>query len=430
MSLILVVIIFAFLILVIFISLRTNYKTLTLILIFSMYINLLKPIFESRWPPIFIDISIGVLLMKIMIFKKFAKEGSLIHFPVINMILIVFLIISFLQIFNPNVPSFLAGLYGFRKTCYQMLAFFLGVYYIKNYLEINQIMKYLLYFSIPVLIYGIKQFFWISSFDEKLLELNLADFDTHVFLGKIRAFSIFSGPFHFGMFSCIIFLMALYFYLNNKRLFYLILCLLSAVGVLASMTRINMIALAVSLLWFANLGKYALIRKSLIIFGIPFILLIIFTSIELFSPLNEAFASISKFYEDQRFLERFIGYRMNIQAIIEQPLLGYGMGSAADTMEEIYSFKVRFVSHNIVLKILTETGIMGLLFFLIFFVMWFKKVFVLSLNKDKLLKNVAILITSMVIVLLINGITGSAIEAYPINMWIWFFMGAIVRCCK
>ncbi len=406
-----------------------DYKVLALILISATYINLVKPIFETRYAPLVVDSIVAFLIVRIIANKSTSRGNSITPSPGIEFSLLLFFVICLIQIFNPNVPALQAGLEGFRKTTYQMLAVFIGIYYVKNNLEIEKICKYICYASVPVLVYGIKQFFFFSSFDQKIVEANFAEFYTYSILGKTRAISIFSGPFHFGMFACITALIALYFYVKEKRLLYLALCIISVMGVFFSLTRTNIVALAVSglfFLWFVKPEK----RRDLMKVNIVFVLLLagfILISSQKFSVVTDVVKTFGHLREDQRFLNRFEGYREIQKAFVENPVIGYGMGSAGDTLGRLYDWKVHITSHNLPLKILMETGLIGLGVYIFFFLAWFKKAVDLFKGKSGHIKNLSVLITSIVLVVLVNGVVGSAVEAYPVNLYVWFFMGALVK---
>lgn len=410
-------------------SIRIDYRVLSLILILASYINLVKPIFGIRYAPILIDLVIALIFLRVFLNKTISGKNSSFLSPAIEISLLLFFLISLIQLFNPNIPTLQVGLEGFRKTTYQMMAVFLGIYCVKNSLEIERIGKYISYASVPILLYGIKQWFFFSPFDQRIIELNFAGRAVYYLGGSRRAISIFSGPFHFGMFSCIIALLSLYFYLKRKNFLYLVLFVISTAGVFFSMTRTSIVAFVISgffFLWFAKPEKRRLLKKTSVLFLLLLLILIMVSSQE-FLPLVNMLETLQSVSEDQRFLYRFIGYRNMSEAFIERPIMGYGMGSAGDTLGRFFEEKAHFTSHNLGFKILIETGLLGLAIYFFFFIAWFKKAFSLFKSKNTYVRNLSVLIISIVLVLLVNGIVGSAVEAYPMNLYIWFFMGALAK---
>ena len=396
----------------------------------ASYINILKPLTGIRWWPFIVDILLTLTILTYLFGTKIIIENKpLFSFLKIELVLFLFFFISLFQIFNNNVPTFFAGLEGFRKTTFQMLGFFLGIYFIYDYIQLEKILRCVYFLLIPVLLYGIKQFFYFSSFDYKILDMTLASYYTSHILGRVRASSIFPGPFHFGMFACLMCLLSLYFFLNKRKIIYLIIFYISVLGVFFSGTRVNIIALIIAtlfFLWLSKPEKQKISGKLLIILTVAlFVIIVILFN---FSYVGGIFSSILKMTDDARFLNRFDGYRRMLEAFVKNPIIGYGMGSAGDTLGNIYNWEFHVTSHNMFLKVLTETGLIGIIIYIGFFFMWFKRAFnLVKQDGNNYIKNFSVLVISIVIILLVNGLTGSAIEAYPINLYVWFFMGALIK---
>jgi len=399
------------------------------VLLLASYINILKPLTGIKIWPIIVDIFLFLMISTyLLVIKIILKNQSYYTFKKIEIIVFLFLIISLLQIFNINVPELRAGLEGFRKTAYQMLGVLLGIYFIYDEEQIEKIIKYTYLLLIPLLLYGIKQFFYFSSFDYKIIDLNLASQYTMNIFGRHRAISIFSGPFHFGMFSCLMSLMSLHFFLRKGKIIYLIFFYISIFGVFFSGTRVNAIALIITIIfyfWISKPRKQIITRKLLVILTIAFVTVIII--LFNFSFVVSIFNSILNVTDDTRFLNRFSGYKKIFEAFLKKPIIGYGMGSAGDTLERNYNWEFYVTSHNMFLKILIETGLFGIIIYIIFFFMWFKRAYNLLKYKNNWIRNFSALVVSIVVVLIINGLTSSAVEAYPINLYIWFFMGMLIK---
>jgi len=150
--------------------------------------------------------------------------------------------------------------------------------------------------------------------------------------------------------------------------------------------------------------KQIITRKFLVILTIAFVTVVII--LFNFSFVASIFNSILNVTDDTRFLNRFSGYKKILEAFLKKPII---------------------TSHNMFLKVLIETGLIGIIIYMIFFFMWFKRAFNLLKYKNNWVRNLSVLIISIVIVLLMNGLTSSAVEAYPINLYIWFFMGMLIK---
>lgn len=422
-------IIFALIIVFSMLMIRINHRVVTCILIMAVYINVLKPLTGSRYAPLLIDLLLMIIFFKIVM-TKLVKEKKLVFYSkTIEIAISVFFVISIIQIFNPNIPRLVIGIEGFRKTTYQMLAVFMGAYYIRDYKEARKMIKWLCIASIPVLLYGIKQYFFYSPFDYRIISLNNTSMGVFRIRGSLRSFSIFSGPFHFGMYACMTAVISLYFYFINRKFIYTIIFIMSIFGVFFSMTRVNLAALMASIVFFITLTepvKRKLFNKTKIVLVFSLLVVVVFSS-KYFTNTTRIFKTFKNIKNDRRFMARFASYRYMTKNFKKNPVIGYGMGSAGDTLGRKYRMRTHFTSHNMMFKILMETGIFGLILYLMFFLFWFYKAFCLAASKNLHIKNFAVLLMSLVIIILVNGLTGSTIEAYPINMYAWCFMGILIK---
>lgn len=390
-----------------------------IIFIAVMYINLIKIFTEFRYTPIIFDAAIFLFLSTILIYL-ITSHGR-IGYDIAELLVLLFLGTSVIQIFNPNVPSLIAGFEGFRKTSYHMLMILLGIYAVRSVADIDKILRALCWASVPVLLYGIKQHFFFSSFDERIITLNYAGTDTYHILGDMRAMSIFSGPFHFGMFSGVILMLSFFLFYQTNSKKYLILISLSVLSIFLSITRTNIIAALIALLFattfYANKKQFRLIF-TLLLFAIftGAILLMIF------SPL------FHKLEADQRLLARFTSWNISWRSFLQNPIIGYGMGSSGDTLLQLYNYKTHITAHNLFLKILHETGLIGLLVYFAIFVAYFKTAYqLLREPRFKRLRSYTVCLISVALILLVNAMFGSTVEAYPVNVYIWFFIGALFK---
>lgn len=407
-------------------------KILLILFSFILYSNLIKYLTGVRYSLLIVDFLILLIFVKV-VFQQCVLRQFPVFSPLVEFSLLAFLGVSILELFNPNVPSLLAGLEGLRKTSFYMIGFFIGLELIKEKLQLRKVIVVFTAISIPIIIYGIKQAFIMSAFDKRMAGLNWGEVWTYKIYGWNRPIGIFSGPFHYAMLCIIIILCCLYLFLETRKTRYIIFIPLPIVGTLLSMTRTNLVAMVGSLIFFFFL--YLIYSKGIRkrkIFAYSFLFLflaalIIWFAASRLQPLSTSIASLAHIKRDTRFLNRVKTWEEILKAIPRQPVVAYGMGSAGDTLEKIYNFPVHFTSHNLFLKIVIETGVVGLLFYCAFFVGWFALAYRCLQSRDARFKNLSIFIMSAVSVILINGLVGSAVEAFPINFIVWFFMGALVK---
>jgi O-antigen ligase len=283
--------------------------------------------------------------------------------------------------------------------------------------------------SIPVLLWAIRQFFIISPIDLAIIDSNTADLATWQIFGQYRAFGFFSGPFHMGLFAGFIFWIGIGFYAESRRKVWLVMALVSVIACLATLTRSSLMALLVSvpLVLIYMLKEYRFriiaITTALLVILLSSVLLIA-ANVEAVNSLVQSVSSLEKMADDSRFEGRFDGYREGLHAVFENPF-GVGMGSAADALG--YQFEgsghQHVTSHNILLRIALETGWIGLCLFLAILWQLARAVKRLKVRRDYWLAATA---GGWILILLITGVTGSSINAYPINLLFWLVGGGIV----
>jgi len=399
----------------------------------AMYINVIRLFVDSLYPLLFFD-----FLLCLAVFLSFlnhaarrrtaSAESPLVLSPPVILALL-FLVICVVQLWNPNVPDVQFALKGFRKTCLTIVGFFAAVWMFHGREELDKTWRIVGLAALPVCLYGIKQGLFLSAFDYRMLDTVAADVVTMKLARGYRAFSIFPGPFHLGMFSCIVALIALYLLKGRNRLFWGAVYLTAFLAMAFAQTRTNLLAFfAVSLLFLllttSHPGKW--IRNLLLLglLALPLVYAGYALRIERFERLV---VSLTRIGEDTRLLKRFDLYPHIIQAILEHPFRGYGMGSGGDTLEAEIGV-VHFTSHNLALKILLETGIAGTLVFFglvawcagPFAGLWKRR------RESPETYRLATLAVSILGVILVNGIVGSAIEAYPCNLLFWFALGSLL----
>jgi O-antigen ligase len=283
--------------------------------------------------------------------------------------------------------------------------------------------------SLPILVYAVRQFFVLSEVDYAIIESNTAAMNTWMLFGKVRAFGIFNGPFHLGLYSGIVFWIALGLYVETKRNFYIAVAAAAVLACLASLTRSSIIALSAS---FPIVLFYTFRRHWVRAIWITILAgLIAFVSIQVLRNkyeeldlLYETVLSFRRMAEDTRLVSRYEGYERSFAAVKSNPF-GLGMGSAADAMEYYFEphNKIHITSHNLFLRIVLETGWLGLLLFLAILGQMLACVRSLERSGDSV---AALMLLGPLAIVLITGISGSTIGAYPINLLFRSLCGLLV----
>ncbi len=412
------------------VKLNLNANTAFILTSLLLYVNVLKPFGGYKIISSGLDAFVAIMIIKFLVFRGLKKTNALWIFLVTG-----FLILSFLEMFNPNIPSLAAGLQGLRKTSFAFMLFYVGVLSFKDVKEVRKFLARITLVSIPLILYGIKQYLFISEFDKLFLYSNDADIWTGTLFGKTRATSVFAGSFHFGMFGAIIAVTSLYLMDTAKRkghkLFYFASIIIAMAGCYTSLTRTNLVALVAGVLVYLIMKMR--VRNIMILLPLVAISMwgivsyIISNTQQLLYSNNELLrmiGTIANISNDTRFLGRTHGWETALSLMKEQPILAYGTGSAGDTLQNVYDFQYHVTSHNFFLKILMETGYIGLLLITLLFIGITVKMFKSIVESENIYyKRIVACCLSVFVIFLVNGLVGSTIETYPVSALILLLMG-------
>lgn len=410
---------------------KTRFTGFLILLFLSPFLGIVKGLTGVRYSPLIFDLALLLLVASVLAEAIFARS---IKINIVILSIAFFLILGLVQILNPNVPSLLAGLEGFRATAFQATAFFAGLYLIRSKKQIQSIMGVLTVSAFIVGIYGVKQFFWPSAVDLKIVETSLASPISYQVTGKLRAFSTLSGPFHLGIFM----VLATLLLVNQSRLknnFYRITLMTVLIfALILTITRTNWMAMIGGVLFLMIVSVFVKkedrsIRPILIavsIFVAAF--LIIYALPTHFSdPALQYLSSLKDIESTSRYQGTLESWRNTIiPAMIENPF-GYGTGSAGDGVNQKF-MKKSFTSHNVFLKIGLELGLLGLVIFTaIVYLVFIQGIAVLRKLNDEFYKKTATWILSFIFAVLIAGISTPIIDAYPANLYFWLLIGVLIN---
>jgi O-antigen ligase len=393
------------------------------LLVISIYINITKVLLGSRFFTLIAD-GFTLCFAVYFLYQSWSHRKKL---HSIEKWVLAFLFLGLAEIFHPNIPGVAVGMEGYRRLAFQMLGVLIGFRVITDRRTLVSVVKFVVIISVPVLLYAVKQFFNMSAFDEKLMESNTADVLTYSIFDRIRAFSIFNGPFHLGIFGGFIFWLSFFVYRETGKKILLWVSVLAALSVLVSLTRSSIIALAgsgiVIFIIFVKKDKVVILSSILAVILALYVILRSYSSE--FEDMNQVLETISDWENvssDHRLESRFDVYDIGVDIVTSAPF-GYGMGSGGDAMESYFEPGNRFhmTTHNMFLKAAVETGWFGLAIYLYLFILFGRNIWALF-KRDA---HSAILFAGMLLIILITGITGSTMEAYPMNLIFWIFMGAL-----
>lgn len=413
----------------------TGFHVLCALVLIALYSNVLK-IWIGSWATLVSDVALVISLASLISYRWNPEHsGSLALIFVCALLLIL---LSAFELLNENITNHLYSLIEFRKTFFQLFMLFTAYAYFDPRRGPNEdvrLIKLIVFASVPLILYGIKQFFVFDSFDAKLYSLMDSASDTNRYGNTIRAISFFSGPFHYGMFSALIFTLCLYLGRKTAESKFYLAAFVCIVGVFCSYTRTNMACCLIVMVIFLLLsgseeGSFARVsgvRATLACLGLTVAGLLFFSSpgyVDLGNnQLNSLINSMLNASEDTRLTNRFLTWDQAITLIELHPLAGNGIGSAGDTLSA-HSVAVNWVTpHNAFLKVTVEMGLCGTLLFALFLV----AVLVLCLKSS--VRNPASLplVISVAAIVLINMTLGSTLGTFPVMTLIYLLIGVTCK---
>ena len=399
--------------------------------------GIVKALTGVRYGPLIVDGYFLTLLILIILTKL---KGNHFKVGVLDLIAGSLIGLALLEMLHPNIPSFQAGLEGFRKFAFMISGFYVGRYLIKSRSTLKLFLWVLIPASTLIALYGIKQFTFPSELDYRLIELSSASPITYLMGGHIRAFSTMSSPFHLGIFltGTLLLLFTLWQKDKSKRILYLILAGIQFVALIMTVTKSNWFGLITGILVLVLLENRRPLRLFLqLILVVIISWLIIYFAFQL-TQNNPALRTINSGLEDlvNPLQANTFVFRLNlwkdevIPLMIASPWIGYGTSSAGEGLGFYYegTNKVYIVSHNLFFKIFFELGIIGVVIFLtlilsIFFRIYLTKKWI-SHSLLFVYRNWTL---SFVIATLVAGLTGAILDAYPVNILFWLLLGIATR---
>lgn len=395
--------------------------------------GLFKAMTGFRYGPLLID-ALLVMLLGASIAVRFTNDYPKIGF--LDILGILFLFVALMGMFNPNIPSFQAGIEGFRKFSFMIIGFFIGRYAIRTVTTINRIVWVLIFIAFLISLYGIKQYMLPTAIDYRLIDLSSGSRITYLMGGHIRAFSTLSGPFHLGIYLVCSLLLILAIFLRNRRfwLMALLLGIPQLIALLMTVTKSNWAALiaggAVIIILASRRPIRSFIRLSILAI-ISFFLIILLYEVTISIPqlrtINDGIQAILNPLNAPTMIIRFELWRDSIIPLLKNAMwFGYGTGSAGEGLSNLFtnSNSVFVSAHNLFLKVQMELGLIGLISFSIF--LFITMIHIWKVNQSLRIPSLIIFrdwTLGFTVAILVSGLTSSILDAYPINFVFWLLLG-------
>lgn len=315
---------------------------------------------------------------------------------------------------HPNVPDLYVGVLGARKTALCLAGVVLGASIGSH--AIPAVERTV----IKVLMLGVVVSIALHQFApgvEASIGRSAGEY-TAVIDGQSRLQGIFAGPFHVAIAALMLIGWGLCRWNVNRML--AVLCLVIGLAALyLSLVRTAYVVLALVILAVVilspSVGKFAR-RLSVAV-------VVVIVGVSVISVVNPAalgiVESIADFANDGRFLGRLNSYSHAIDLINASPVIGWGSGSAGDTLGGYFIYGQYVSPHNILLKVLVEGGAIGLL-------LWVGLVIAL-LRGIGVRTQQGTLAVVLLTILAGMGASIASLEALPLSMLVFFFAGLALK---
>ncbi|MBP6016205.1 MAG: O-antigen ligase family protein [Candidatus Promineofilum sp.] len=422
------------------ISKRTRNTAVIVMLVLLPLTAILKAFTGIRLAPLVFDL--GLLLACILHLGEGLLRGKL-RAGAPDLLLLFLWVLALLQIFNPNVPTMQAGIEGFRKFIFMSMAFYISRH-LFHMPDFRLFSKGMILFSIPVTLYGIKQFLVMWPIDYRMIELSTSSPITFLMGGWVRPFSTMSGPFQLGLYLVVTLPLLLVLLTRSKpkpwlRFALIVLLALQIALLMMTRTKGNWGGFLVGLIMLVLLQSHNPIRAAFRLIGLAVVgglvlgLVLYVASGETRAVLDDAVVAITNPFEAPTFVFRMqLWTEEMIPALREQWLLGYGTSSAGEGLQNLYegTSSQFFYSHNLYIKILLEMGLIGFLAFLVLIgaSMWGGLRYLYRATSIK--PQAAMLLQwslAVTVAFLIAGIVIPTLDAYPANYYFWLLLGVLSR---
>lgn len=220
-----------------------------------------------------------------------------------------------------------------------MLVFMLYLFTAMTVRFYNNLIDLMLILSMPAMVFGVADKFVL-----------------HWFIFEGRTSSVFFNANYYGYMLELFVIMALYRFENRHSTGYLLILFANLGSILLCDCRTAWVALAVALTFYAVHYKHD-VKWVMVIMLVTILSVMVVLGVPMFSGRMESEVL------DKDVNKRYQIWLTSFDWIKRQPLFGYGMNSFREICIRTQAKRIRWHSHNLVLNVLLDFGIIGLAYF-------------------------------------------------------------------
>ena len=389
-------------------------------------------------------LDVALLVLAIVVLARVVQRRERPRVTVLTALIAVYLVIALIEMFNPNVPSLRAGLEGYRKTAFTMLGFFVVAY--AGEIDPGRFFRIVAVGMVPAFLWSARQF--AAPLGAELDIITTSGISPITFhAGQVmRAFAPTAGPFHLGILGAAVVVIAILL-ATSRRPAWLIVAAVAGLTLGLSLTRADLIGAVMA--GVVIVVTAAPMRERLRTAGFAAVPLAIAGAAALVAvgalptrvppgqpqpsgppgtTIDEIISMVEDPLADQNLQFRFTFWREFAAAVAERPVIGYGTGAAADGFDRFYAAtgSRNFEPHSLYLKAALEFGVAGLVLFLAILAG-----VALTIRHAWAVDPVtARTVLGLLVLVVVAGITGPMLDAYPFNLLFWASCGWVAVAAR
>ena len=406
------------------VSPNTRFASLVGILVLAPLMPYLRTFTGIREGPASLDIAMVILFLVLLADHLLARRLTL---DWLDLVVAGYIAIGFLQLFNPLSPGMSDALESFRRLVLPALGFFLGKWMIRSLDQVKILVIALAVVSLFIAVYAVRQSIAPSAADWRFVQSTVGSPTTYTSLGRFRAFSTLSSPAHLAylMTSMLLLFFALFAAKSIPRPWFVLGVAVLAAGSIVTIVRVGWVGVIAGLLVMFVLAP-TLARSGglarLLLAAVAFAGLLVYVLVVLQPDpaMSTRFRSLANLPAEKHYADRVTSWQATIVPAIRSHPLGYGLGSDSTRSTALFS------AHNGYFYIAIEMGVVAVFLVLVIMGSAFLRAYRgLRQRGPPLFTALHLWVACWTVALLVMATFGDLLQVYPVNLYYWFFFGAI-----
>lgn len=402
---------------------KYRFASLYLIFLMAPFAAYIKAFTGSRYAPAVLDADL-ILLVLLTAADRLRDRSAALDGGVL--LASSFLLLGALQLFNPLGPGLAVAVYGYAFLILPVTGLLLGRWLVTEPKDVKAFASVLTIAGVAVALYGVHQTFGLNEYDERILA-NTVGSNIQFYAGGIqRVFSTMSSPIHLAYFMAVLILLLTARIVTTEAPWWTLpLIALFTITLFITVFRTSWIGVIAGIVTIGFAGQTAAPRRIR-----PIAMVLLATSIlsglailgarGVFpdSEMTRRVLSLVDPTNDPHFTDRVTSWSAAILPAIAQSPLGYGVGSDSTAIGSVV------FSHNGFFYLAVELGLPGLLLAVCLLIWAFRQELALLRHQSDIVRWTTLWGLAWLVTTLVQGTFGPLLEVFPVNLFMWFLIGA------